>query len=270
MLGRWRSGSRPWRGHRQAAVRPRIAERPARPRTSEALWRLDPSCAYWGAKHGGILRRPRPNHPGVCCRRGAKRVRRGRANWCQGPGALDQGPGGLGGPGSCADPLEEKGEANRMDTRACHERGWAGRGAAAASCPPGAPRRGTCAAACVTLAPSDGRASYDGRASRRKNFSQRTGRPGGRRPARRRARTGPVRPPRRPGCGDVPHGGASGCSTRLRRRTGSHEPADRTGGQRGRQRARQGANEAHTSTVAGLELLVLLAFGRGEQAPPGG
>jgi hypothetical protein len=147
-------------------------ERPALLRTRERRWRLYVSCATPGSKHWWIaaLEADEPEGLASC---EARVAFAGDGQTGVKDPVIHQRPGGWRA-WICAHPLQEKGEEDRMSTAyATSEDGlqWRWRGIALAG------RRGAWDArgARVTSVLSDGRASYDGRASKEENFSERTG-----------------------------------------------------------------------------------------------
>lgn len=147
-------------------------ERPALMRTSERRWRLYLSCATPGSKHWwiAVLEADDPAYLAGCEARVA--FAGDEQTGVKDP-VIHQGPGGWRA-WICIHPLAEKGEEDRMSTAyATSEDGlrWRWRGIAFAGRPGTWDARG----ARVTSVLSDGRASYDGRASKEENFFERTG-----------------------------------------------------------------------------------------------
>jgi hypothetical protein len=148
-------------------------ERPALVRTQTGRWRLYVSCATPESKHWRIelLEADRPDalpdaeavpvFPGDALLAVKDPVvRRGPAGWQA---------------WICCHPLDEPGEEDRMHTRyAVSPDGvaWEWRGVALTGRPGGWDARG----ARVTAVLPDGRACYDGRATKEENFRERTGR----------------------------------------------------------------------------------------------
>jgi hypothetical protein len=147
-------------------------ERPALLRTSEGLWRLYLSCATPGSKHWwiAVLEADEPERlvdsPARVAFAGDERtgvkdpvIRRMRGGWRA---------------WLCTHPLAEKGEEDRMSTAyATSADGfqWRWHGTVL----DGRPGLWDARGARVTSVLSDGRASYDGRASKAENFEERTG-----------------------------------------------------------------------------------------------
>lgn len=147
-------------------------ERPALLRTSERRWRLYLSCATPGSKHWWIAVLE-ADDPGCLAGCEARVAFAGNEQTGVKDPVIHQGPAGWRA-WICAHPLEEKGEEDRMSTAyATSEDGlrWRWRGIVFAGRPGTWDARG----ARVTSVLSDGRASYDGRASKEENFSERTG-----------------------------------------------------------------------------------------------
>jgi hypothetical protein len=147
-------------------------ERPALVRTETGAWRLYVSCATPGSKHWHIdlLEAAAPEglpdaeavpvFPGDALLAVKDPVvRRGPAGWQA---------------WVCCHPLDEPGEEDRMHTRYAASRDgvtWEWRGIALTGRPGAWDARG----ARVTAVLPDGRACYDGRATKEENFSERTG-----------------------------------------------------------------------------------------------
>lgn len=147
-------------------------ERPALVRTSEHRWRLYMSCATPGSKHWWIavldaddLGRLASSQARIAFggdqRTGVKDpvIHQARGGWRA---------------WICVHPLDKEGEEDRMSTGyATSEDGlqWLWHGSVFAGRPGMWDARGVR----VTSVLSDGRASYDGRASKEENFSERTG-----------------------------------------------------------------------------------------------
>jgi hypothetical protein len=166
-------------------------ERPALVRTDDGRWRLYISCATPGSKHWRIdlleartpealeSAQPRTVFPGdalVAVKDPV--VRRAPSGWQA---------------WICCHPLENPGEEDRMETRyAASSDGvaWTWRGTALTGRPGAWDARG----ARVTAVLPDGRACYDGRATKEENFAERTGlaEPSGRRGALVARGDGPV------------------------------------------------------------------------------
>ena len=147
-------------------------ERPALLRTSERRWRLYLSCATPGSKHWWIAV-VEADDPGCLASCEARVAFAGDEHAGVKDPVIHQGPGGWRA-WICAHPLEERGEEDRMSTAyATSEDGlrWRWRGIVFAGRPGTWDARG----ARVTSVLGDGRASYDGRASREENFFERTG-----------------------------------------------------------------------------------------------
>ena len=147
-------------------------ERPALVRTSEDRWRLYLSCATPGSKHWwiAVLEADDPRH---LARSEARTAFAGDEQTAVKDPVIHQGPGGWRA-WICVHPLDEEGEEDRMGTAyATSEDGlqWRWHGTVFAGRPGMWDARG----ARVTSVLSDGRASYDGRASKEENFSERTG-----------------------------------------------------------------------------------------------
>ena len=147
-------------------------ERPALLRTNERRWRLYLSCATPNSKHWwiAVLEADDPARLAGC---EAGVAFAGDDQIGVKDPVIHQGPGGWRA-WICVHPLDEEGEEDRMSTAyATSEDGltWRWRGTVFAG------RSGTWDArgARVTSVLSDGRASYDGRASKDENFSERTG-----------------------------------------------------------------------------------------------
>ena len=147
-------------------------ERPALLHTSEGMWRLYLSCATPGSKHWwiAVLEADEPERlvdsEARVAFAGDERIgvkdpviRRMRGGWRA---------------WLCTHPLEERGEEDRMSTAsATSEDGfrWRWHGTVL----DGRPGLWDARGARVTSVLSDGRASYDGRASKGENFEERTG-----------------------------------------------------------------------------------------------
>jgi hypothetical protein len=147
-------------------------ERPALVRTSERRWRLYLSCATPGSKHRWIAVLE-ADDPGCLAGCEARVAFAGDGQSGVKDPVIHQGPGGWRA-WICVHPLEEKGEEDRMSTAyATSEDGlrWRWRGIVFA----GRAGMWDVRGARVTSVLSDGRASYDGRASKEENFSERTG-----------------------------------------------------------------------------------------------
>jgi hypothetical protein len=147
-------------------------ERPAVLRTSERRWRLYLSCATPGSKHWWITVLEADD---LGCLAGCEsRVAfAGDEKTGVKDPVIRRGPGGWRA-WICVHPLEERGEEDRMSTAyATSDDGlqWRWRGVVFAGRPGMWDARG----ARVTSVLSDGRASYDGRASAEENFFERTG-----------------------------------------------------------------------------------------------
>jgi len=147
-------------------------ERPALVRTNERRWRLYLSCATPGSRHWwiAVLEADDPECLAGC---EARVVFAGDEHTGVKDPVIHQGPGGWRA-WVCVHPLDEDGEEDRMSTAySTSEDGlhWRWHGTVFAGRPGMWDARG----ARVTSVLSDGRASYDGRASKEENFSERTG-----------------------------------------------------------------------------------------------
>ncbi|MBV9680842.1 MAG: hypothetical protein JO046_03560 [Solirubrobacterales bacterium] len=147
-------------------------ERPALVRTSEHRWRLYLSCATPGSKHWWIAVLE-ADDPGRLAGSEARIAFAGDEQTGVKDPVIRQGPGGWRA-WICIHPLDEEGEEDRMSTAyATSEDGlqWRWHGTVFAGRPGMWDARG----ARVTSVLSEGRASYDGRASKEENFYERTG-----------------------------------------------------------------------------------------------
>jgi hypothetical protein len=147
-------------------------ERPALVRTSERRWRLYVSCATPGSKHWWIAMLE-ADDPGCLAGCEARVAFAGDEQTGVKDPVIHEGPGGWRA-WICAHPLDEHGEEDRMSTAyATSEDGlqWRWQRTVFA----GRPRMWDARGVRVTSVLSDGRASYDGRASKEENFYERTG-----------------------------------------------------------------------------------------------
>jgi hypothetical protein len=147
-------------------------ERPALVRTSERRWRLYLSCATPGSKHWWIAVLEADDPGGFAG--GAPRIAfAGDKRTAVKDPVIHHRPGGWQA-WICVHPLDEEGEEDRMSTAyATSEDGlqWRWHRTVFAGRPGMWDARGVR----VTSVLSDGRASYDGRASKEENFFERTG-----------------------------------------------------------------------------------------------
>jgi hypothetical protein len=147
-------------------------ERPALVRMGKHRWRLYLSCATPGSKHWWIAVLE-ADDPGRLASAEARIAFAGDDRTGVKDPVIRHGPGGWRA-WICAHPLDEEGEEDRMSTAyATSEDGllWRWHGTVLAGRPGMWDARG----ARVTSVLSDGRASYDGRASKEENFHERTG-----------------------------------------------------------------------------------------------
>jgi hypothetical protein len=147
-------------------------ERPALIRTGAGRWRLYVSCATPGSKHWWIAVLEAGDPAELACSEARVAFAGDERTGVKDPVIRQTPEGWLA--WVCAHPLKEEGEEDRMSTAyATSEDGlqWCWRGTVLAGRPGMWDARG----ARVTSVLSDGRASYDGRASKEENFSERTG-----------------------------------------------------------------------------------------------
>jgi hypothetical protein len=147
-------------------------ERPALVRTDSGRWRLYVSCATPGTKHWRIDVLDASN-PEALDRAQAITVFPGDTHIGVKDPVIRLDPGGWRA-WVCCHPLDEPGEEDRMTTAYATSRdgiNWRWHGVVLA----GRPGRWDARGARVTAVLRDGRASYDGRATKEENFSERTG-----------------------------------------------------------------------------------------------
>jgi hypothetical protein len=147
-------------------------ERPALVRTESGRWRLYVSCATPGSKHWRIDVLEAADPAGLADA-GARTAFAGDARTGVKDPVVRRAAGGWRA-WVCCHPLDVAGEEDRMVTRLAHSAdgiAWSWRGVALAGRPGAWDARG----ARITAVLADGRAAYDGRATKEENFRERTG-----------------------------------------------------------------------------------------------